>query len=321
MNLQENTVAYGEEQPKTTVIMPVYNSPDLFTTLDSVRRQSYRPVQLIMIDDASASFKEDYIREFLSTAGDGFSFYIIKNPQNLGTVRSLNRGLAQADGKYLFNLAGDDVFADEHVLEDWVTAFEQTTYDALTARRADCDYELEKILSVSPPEKAVQAIRTLSSEALFEYIARDNPISGACTAWRLESLKKLGFYDERYRMIEDYPAYLKLLRQGGRIGFFDRVVIRYRDGGMSSEGSSYSENYIHDYNRIVREEILPYTRHPVAAKNRLRRWNHNVCFDRWYNREKTRCRRNASKFILDLMYYAFHPIRTLRKIKSVSRRK
>ncbi len=314
-NIDSNNVPQNNDRPAATIIMPVYNSPDLFRALDSVRRQTYRPIQFIIVDDASASFEKDGVQEYLSNAGDGFRFHILRNPKNAGTVRTINRGLALAEGKYVFNLSADDAFYDENVISDWVQAFEQTECDVLTAKRANCDKELNKICSFSPSSKDIQAIETLSSKELFEYLVKDNPISGACTAWCTDSLRRLSLYDERYRLIEDYPAFLKLLREGGKIAFFDRPVILYRGGGMSEEERSYSHDYIRDYVLTVNTEIIPYTRHKFSARARLYRWKQRVAFDRWFNDtldKKQDC--PLIILILRLLYCIYHPVRQYRRL-------
>ncbi|MDO4973577.1 MAG: glycosyltransferase [Eubacteriales bacterium] len=305
------------DKPLVTLLIPVYNSPDLFCALESVRKQTYRPLQFILINDCSLNFDEQRVRTYFAAPEKDFTFLLLQNEKNLGTVRSLNRGLALADGKYIFNLASDDAFFDENVLADWVAAFEQTDFDLLTARRAVYDRSLEKVLTVLPTEKAITRIKSASGQELFEYLAKENQVSGACTAWRAESLRGLGLFDEHYRLIEDYPAYLKLLREGGKIGFFDRIVVRYRSGGGSAEGQSVSEDFAHDFIEIFQREIIPYVKKPLLAKARIARWKKSVRFDRWYNREREKSANSKSKLCaLRIMYGAYHPTRSARTILS-----
>ncbi len=306
-----------ENSPLITVLVPVYNSPDLFQTLASVVEQNYRPLELIIVDDASEAFDEQKIRAWLGqqTIDRPVSVVILQNEQNLGTVKTMNRGLALASGKYVFNLADDDAFYDNEVLSDWVNAFERTGDPVITAKRARCDSQMNSVLSIEPDEKTIRKLLTLTPPELFEAIARENVISGACTAWRMDALRELGCYDERYRLVEDYPAYLKLLRSGKRIGFLDRVVIRYRTGGESTEGKSFSRDYEEDIIRIHENEILPYCASPAAIRRKIRRWGKSVRFDRWYNGKKEQFKDSplilsALKMTNDL----YHPVRTGRMI-------
>lgn len=311
-----------QERPLATILMPVYNSPDLFLSLESVRKQTYRPLQFVLIDDASETFEEVRIRSFFSQTDNNFQFILLRNESNLGIVRTLNRGLAAAEGKYIFNLADDDTFFDQNVIQDWVEAFEQNDCDAMTARRAVCDRSLEHILSFLPTDQAISHIRHDPQQKLFEYLAKENQISGSCTAWRREAMRRYRLYDEQYRMIEDYPSCLKLLREGGKIGFFDRAVIRYRSGGVSAEGQSVSETFEKDFIEIYQREIIPYVKRPQIARLRIARWKRSVRFDRWYNNERERQGNSERKqYFLQLLYCIYHPSRSIRKIPATARAK
>lgn len=308
------------ENPLVTILTPVYNSPDLFQTLESVRQQIYRPIQYILIDDASECYEEEPIREFFSQVGEGFTLEILRNAQNIGTVRTLNRGLSIARGKYVFSLAGDDAFFDERVIADWVAAFEEIDCDVLTARRAVCDNKLENILEILPSEETMLIMKSFSARELFEYLAQGNKISGSCTAWRLDSLRRMRLYDEHYRLMEDYPTYLRLLREGGKILFLDRVVIRYRRGGVSTM-KIVSETLEHDVVQIWKREIIPFVQNPFKAKLRLIRWQRSVRFDRWYYREqKKNCNSVIKECSLRVLYGIYHPKRSMRKMLSIIHR-
>ncbi len=308
------------ETPLITVLMPIYNSPDIFTAIDSVIFQEYRPIQLIIIDDCSETFDENKIRSFVGQRERTQDLFLIvrKNEMNLGTVKTLNIGLSLAEGRYIFNLAGDDAFYDEKVLSDWVMAFERTGSCVITAKKANYDVDLKKIISISPDGKTINKIKSLSSEELFEKISIDNPISGACTAWRADRLKELDFYDEHYRIIEDYPLFLRHLREGGKIDFLDRIVIKYRGSGTSDENHAFSAQYEKDYCLINKREILPYTKNPKGAEKRLRHWLRNVHFDQWYYEKG---KKRNTKFVLQGVYWIYHPMRLYRKIYSSLQRK
>ena len=310
-----------QENPLITLLMPVYNSPDLFRSLESVRCQTYRPLRFVMIDDCSKTFEEERIRSFFSEMGEDFDFILFHNEKNIGTVRSMNRGLSVAEGKYLFNLASDDAFYDEEVLADWVAAFEQTECDVLTARRAICDDHLQEILEILPTEDAISKIKHSTPRHLFEYLAKENQISGACTSWRLETLRRLNLFDESYFLLEDYPSYLKLLRSGGRIAFFDRIVVRYRSGGISAQSNCVSPAYESDFVEIYRREIIPHVRRPLLARRRLLRWRNSVRFDRFIFRELERSGGVGHKaMLLRFWYYLYHPMRLIRESRTWTKR-
>ena len=298
--------------------MPVYNSPDVFASIDSVLEQSYRPMQFIIADDASDNLSGRQIEEY--ACGHpmlrGADLRVIKNETNRGTVATLNEGLRLVEGEYLFTLAGDDQFADPEALQRWVDEFERTNADVITARRNDYDAQMQTLTGVSPGDAVARFLREESPAELFERFAGENPISGACTAWRVSALRELGGFDESCRLIEDYPLFLRYLRKGGRIAFFDSVTVNYRAGGGSAEGKAYSDAYVRDMEWIFENEIIPYTACPDRARKRLQRWKADVSFDRRIHAERER---NAGKpvrlALLRVCSDLYHPVRTLRRIR------
>ena len=83
--------------------------------------QTYQPIQLIVADDYSSDNSVMQIEHFIDRH-PGVLF--IKNEQNLGNCRTFNRALAYATGKYIIDLAADDVLLDTRI-EGQVTLFEQ----------------------------------------------------------------------------------------------------------------------------------------------------------------------------------------------------
>ena len=300
-----------------TVLMPVYCSPNVYASVDSVINQKYRPIQFILIDDNSLGFclqeMETYIE---SKAGSNIqSWIVLENEYNLGTVKTLNRGLGIAQGEIIFNLAGDDLFFDERVLEDWVRAFQETKAVMMTGIRRNYDHEFRKETGVAPADRQIKWLETLASEDLFERFVIDHFISGASTAHTRQFFQKYGLYDENYRIIEDFPSDMRFLRQGGHITFFNREVIKYRGGGMSSAGA-VSFDYESDMRLIFQKEIYPYTRFPKRARRWLKNWEKDIEFDRKYvGLERKIGKTMFGKAALGAWYYAHHPIQAVRKLR------
>src|SRR4051812_32745176 len=118
--------------PRVSVLIPAYNSGRFLTeAVESILAQTTADWELIVIDDAST----DGTPERLASCNDA-RLVRLRNPTNLGQVRSINRGLAVARGRYVACLDHDDVaepgrlerqsdFLDAHpdvsVLGAWAT--------------------------------------------------------------------------------------------------------------------------------------------------------------------------------------------------------
>ncbi len=92
--------------PTVSVICLCYNHARFIVeALDSVLAQTYVPVELIIVDDASSDGSAAVIQKWLESH-PGILF--IQQPVNLGNCRAFNLGLKRATGKYIIDLAGDD---------------------------------------------------------------------------------------------------------------------------------------------------------------------------------------------------------------------
>lgn len=299
--------------PLISVIIPSYNSPDLWGTLESLTAQDYPHIQPVLVDDGSRQFDPEETKRFFHSRNRGNleQITVLRNPENRGTVYTMNRALTHCKGEYIFNLAGDDCFADPRVLSDWVKAFQRTGAQVMTAYRSVWDEQMVHCFGTEPTADQVRSLQEKSPAALFEELAKANYVFGSATARTARSFQKYGMYDEGYRLIEDHPAILKLLRLGEPIVFFDRTVVRCRVGGTSS-AQNYNEVYARDVDRILSCEVLPYTRHPIAMKHAYAQWK----------REQRILKKRAALFhrfgtgpgaraMIGLWYYLHHPIRVI----------
>lgn len=311
-----------DAKPLVSVIIPCYNSPDLQAAVRSVLSQDYPRIQLILVDDASDHFSkpdiEHMIRSFSKSNLEQFA--ILSNPENKGTVHTINRGISAAAGEIIVTLAGDDCFYDDRVLSDWVAAFGKSGAQVMTAYRAVYDQTLKKELYIAPTEAEVQMIRNLSPEELFERLAEYNFIFGCCTARTAESIRRYGAFDERYCLIEDHPMNLRLLRQGEPICFFERIVVKHRGGGASSP-LQYNQVYEQDVDKILQHEVLPFTRYPRRMRRKYRLWKRD---QELLRRRAMLLSRNKSALMgigIQLWYYLHHPWRTLCRLPGWIRKK
>lgn len=98
--------------PLVSVIIPVYNRETLIgRALLSLLGQTYAPVELIVVDDGSTDGSLQRIRELLPR----FPLCKLLALAHQGAVGALNRGLAEASGKYLGFLDSDDEYLSEYL--------------------------------------------------------------------------------------------------------------------------------------------------------------------------------------------------------------
>lgn len=302
-----------------SVITLSYNSPDLYCAINSLLIQSYENIQYILIDDGSETFDKTEVEDYIKSnqRGNIKECIVIRSDENLGIVKEKNRATVLAKGEYIFNLSGDDCFADADVLTDWVTEFQQTDADVLTAKRMVFDGKLENLLEILPSDEEISAIKQCNPKQLFEFMAGQNAIFGCCTARRKSTVAKFGLLDESYSIIDDYNIVMRMLRHGQKIDFFDRVVVKYRQGGVSYF-ENVSKQYIAEAKKLFKCEILPYAEDKNSAKKKFDSWLKRLIFERDYAKYATSKEKYKGDKIKTASAYiklSFqHPIWALKKV-------
>src|SRR5690242_7680603 len=90
--------------PLVSVIIPVYNGAEVITnTLNAVLAQTYKPFEVIVIDDGSKDNTVEKLKEF----GDRIVF---KSTPNQGPAKARSEGLRLAKGEFVSFLDHDDLW-------------------------------------------------------------------------------------------------------------------------------------------------------------------------------------------------------------------
>lgn len=93
--------------PLVSIVMPAYKDRYLLQALESVLRQTYRPIELIVCDDARDDAVAKVIEAFRAQAD--FPIRYQHNEKRLWEMRSTARGVSLAQGEYVKLLHDDDV--------------------------------------------------------------------------------------------------------------------------------------------------------------------------------------------------------------------
>ena len=96
-------------EPLVSVIIPNYNQAHfLRNAIQSVLCQSYKSVELIVVDDGSTDKSASILKEF-----EGQAKIIFKS--NGGAASARNEGIRQSKGDFLCFLDADDEFLTEYI--------------------------------------------------------------------------------------------------------------------------------------------------------------------------------------------------------------
>ncbi len=100
--------------PKVSFIVITHNfSRFVCDCLNSIKNQTYKNYEIIIVDDLSNDDTREKIKSFINENPD-LTAKFIENQNNIGQLASFLEGLKQATGEFICSIDGDDVLFPEY---------------------------------------------------------------------------------------------------------------------------------------------------------------------------------------------------------------
>ena len=110
-NIQNNNKSLLSQNPKISVIIPIYNNAEkIGLTIHSIQRQNLMDIEIIIIDDNSEDNSIKTIEQFQQ---DDSRIKLLKNKNNRGILYTRSIGVLNSKGKYIFPINSGDVFIND----------------------------------------------------------------------------------------------------------------------------------------------------------------------------------------------------------------
>lgn len=108
-----------------SVIIPIYNiSPYVFQCINSATKQTYKDIEIILVNDGSTDGSIEICEYFRKTD----TRVKLINQNNQGLVAARKSGINSAKGTYIFYLDGDD-WIDENCIEIYMQEAQKNDSD------------------------------------------------------------------------------------------------------------------------------------------------------------------------------------------------
>ena len=183
--------------PKVSVVMSVYNGERyLHKAVDSIFRQTFTDFEFIIIDDGSTDGTGEILKWFRDDR-----VLCVRNEENLGLTRSLNKGLALARGEYIARMDADDISMPER-LQRQVEYLDQHPHVGLVGVTPVC------IDSAGSEQDRLNLL--ITNEEIQAQLAQANCFCHGSVMFRRECLDAIGFYDETFLLAQDYDLWLRI---------------------------------------------------------------------------------------------------------------
>jgi len=185
------------EKPKITVAVVTYNGINVIKNcLDSLLNQTYKPTQILVVDNASTDNTPDWIEDHYS------QIKVIRLDSNCGPNPARNQGIINTPDDHLTLLVDDDAILAENCLSELVEAYQRYPEAAIWAprlvyhdRRNTIQHEGVFIHYTG------EAVLLNSDKPLgqgVKDITQVHSISGTCLLVSKPAAEKIGLFDEDY---------------------------------------------------------------------------------------------------------------------------
>jgi len=206
---------------KISLITVCYNaSKTIDETLDSVKNQTYKNVEYIVVDGRSS----DGTLEILKSRSEQIDKLI--SEKDSGIYDAMNKGLAIASGDIVGFLNADDVFADNDILELIARTFDAERTDSVFG---DLQYVSAQNIG--------KVLRNWKEKKYKQSRFKQGWMPPHPTFYvRRELLEKWGGFNTQFKISADYELMLRLLYKHGISSFhIPRILVKMKVGGKSNQ--------------------------------------------------------------------------------------
>ncbi|MDP1540914.1 MAG: glycosyltransferase [Moraxellaceae bacterium] len=238
--------------PLVTVAIPSYNhAAYVAEAIDSVIKQTYQNIELIIIDDGSGDDSKDVIESLREKVSKRFVRYELRSRANVGLCRTLNEALSWSQGEYFCALASDDVMYPDRVAIQVSTLVRHIEVVGAFGRMSAIDEGSNLIR-----EGKKRRLRRESFESIF---LRKASLPAPTAMLRKGALVAAGGYNET-NPIEDFDLWLRLTSNGDFLLNSGDVLTAYRSHG---DNTSKQQNKLYVG---ARQSIECFSSHPLYRK-------------------------------------------------------
>ena len=255
------------QEPLISILILCYNNQDLlYENLKSVFIQDYSNLEIIIGDDASENFNVEVLINWLSKnrTPNIKRIRIIENEENIGTVANVEKLQDEAKGEYILSIAADDVLYDKNVIKSFCAKAEEIGEEDIyiIAQTELWNNNLTKKIDDFVSQDIIALLKNGTARDVFAECSWHACLPAVAFCNR-SIISKIGKLSPTFKLVEDWPMYLRLARMGVKPYFLDiRSSIKHRDGGISHGNTLHSQKkfliYYNDLLTVYRREVEPF---------------------------------------------------------------
>ena len=218
----KNWISEEYKEGLVSVIVPCYNRARIVVhTLESVWQQTYRPIELIIVDDGSTDDSREIVEEWANARkNQGNNSIIIKiiHQDNGGPSTARNTGVLACTGEFIQFLDSDDILHQEKL---------KAQVEEISNHKKDfsvCNYK-PFTYSIKDSNLAVDFFSRSHSIEDFPLVY---PMDTPAPLYRRSAIAAAGPWNTALRSSEDFEFNFRLVCRGATGVWLNRVLLYVR---------------------------------------------------------------------------------------------
>lgn len=244
---------------KVSICIPTYENPEeVKRLLDSIARQTFKDVEIIITDDSRDSRIENDVKALQAVAhGIGAKISYTHNEKPLGHIFNWNAAISKARGEYVKIMFSDDWFTYPHSLEKLVDLLEENPRASL-AFCGSLQVSDKESYARRPTEEYIAELRKD-----YRYLFISNQI-GAPSDTLYRNTRGIGF-DERSNWASDVFLYMEILKNNPVFVYTDEPLI-----SIGIHENQYTESFHATDQRIYKDYQYLFEKYKLNESDQCR---------------------------------------------------
>lgn len=228
------------EKGLVSVIIPVYNS-ELYLSecINSVVKQTYKRLEIILINDGSIDKSFEIMKEFKKLD----SRIKIINLTNSGVSYARNIGFKESSGEFIYFMDADDILSENAICKS-INYLNKWSSDVCVF-----NYAYLKEENVIKNNSSIEKSEIISQKEYIKWMLLDNSFKGY--VWNrlyrrnvIEKLNRNDIFKEDIYIQEDSLFNCEIAIASNKICYLNEILYLYRKNDNSNSNSSLNkENY------------------------------------------------------------------------------
>lgn len=242
-----------KDSPLVSIIVVSYQSERyILDVLESVKRQTYKNIELIITDDGSTDMTVDISKSWLSQNKHRFiKTQLLTVKSNTGIPANCNRGLSAISGKWIKFIGADDILLDDCILDNIKVTNKFPNVSFILSDLIEINAK-GNTLDISPKNEGLKYFmrnQKNKQKKLKAYSRWPAFLNTPSFFYKKDLIMDLSKSNTSLRIYEDTYAVFNIIDRDAKIFYLEKPTVKYRihQNAISRRGDLDIDRKIEEY--------------------------------------------------------------------------